>query len=132
MYEIAVTFNSSKKPKEFFELIMEVARRQEKEIIIDEKFSFTFLENQFQFIFEELKSKGNRLFFNLPNNLDISDIAMSYGKFVSLLLSSSLWFDKKGDLIKDRQPDIDKGDEIFRFADYVNSVWINKVKENKK
>lgn len=132
MYEIAVTFNSSKKPKEFFELIMEAAERQKDEIFIDDNFSFNFADKQFLFIPDENKSKGNRLFFNLPNNLDISDIAMSYGKFVNLLLSSSLWFDKKGDLIKDRQPNKDEGDEIFRFADYVNSVWINKVKEDKK
>lgn len=132
MYEIAITISGDKKPDEFFELIMEVAKTQEEEIVVDEKFSFTFLEHQFQFIYEDLKSKGNRLFFNLPNNLDISDIAISYGKFVNLLLSSSVWFDKDSNLIKDRHPNEDKGDKIFRFSDYVNSVWITKVKENKK
>lgn len=132
MYEIAVTINGDKKPNELFDLIMEVAKMQEEDIIVDENFSFTFLEHQFQFIYEEFKSSGNRLFFNSPNNLDISDIAASYGKFVNLLLSSSLWFDKDGNLVKDRQPNKDEGDEIFRFSDYVNSIWITKVKENKK
>lgn len=126
MFKILVTCRDIA-PDELFEWMIKalhIEKERDGEVEVDDVTkAICFCPSQSEIKYDGTEG-NNKLRFIADESSDEKHIALNYGKFITFILSNSLWLDKDGEIVKGRQPSAEKGDTIFRFTDYIEAVWI--------